>query len=433
MLASGSGQAGERERLFAPIAVSASTKTWTDLQAVNRVWAERTLLEPFRTRTAGQSWAADATAFVERAVGYLVPSPDEEFPPAELVKTSQRLVKEGCRDPLFLFLEARVAQLDRDSGGYGVYSRDALAAARNLRGPKALAWLIARDMAAKDAYPLSESENARYDWAADLGQQVLVDGSYRPEEDALFLAHLFPTKADRFADSRERLMALAAKVGSDDWLKQVLLGRAEWVVVRDGGGEPSTKEEEASHLALAAEALESAWKSRPERPEAAAMMMEVAFFRDPKGPEARTWFDRAVAAQFDYAPAYRDMLAHCLPHHGGSVAMVLDFGEACRATERYDTLVPQFYFSAVREAGTVTGDWKDLSPTRGGAGTGRGEPGSGRGADPPGSAQTASRPLRGEQLSRRAGRPRRESAAPESRSDVRNGGRQVAAIPCFRV
>lgn len=353
-------RAAEKEGLFAPLTVSPGAKTWSDLQAMNQVWAERTLLEPFRTRISGQPWAADATEFAERAVAYLVPSPDEEFPPAPLVKTSQRLLKEGCRDPLFLFLEMRVAQLDRNSGGYGVYSRDALTAARNLRGPKALAWLIARDMAAKDAYPLSEEENARYEWAVDLGQQVLVDGSYSLGEDALFLAHLFPTKPDHFTDSRERLVSLAAKVDGDEWLKRVLLGRAEWAAVQGTGEDLSTKEDEARHLALAGEALESAWKLRPERPEAAAVMMEVAFYRDPKGAEPRMWFDRAIAAQFDYAPAYRGMLAHCRPHEGGSVAMILDFGDACRATERYDTLVPQLYFSAVREASAAAGDWKEI-------------------------------------------------------------------------
>lgn len=353
-------QAADKDRLFAPIVVSPGSKTWLDLQAMNQAWAERTLLAPFRVRTAGQPWAADAAEFVERAVGYLVPSPDEQFPPATLVRTSQRLLKEGCRDPLFLFLEMRVAQLDRDSGGYGVYSRDALATALKLRGPKALAWLIARDMASKNTYPLSEGENARYDWAADLGRQALVDGSYLEEEDALFLAHLFPAKPDHFADSRDRLMSLAAKVESDEWLRQILLGRAEWAAAQSGEDESSAKEDEPHHLALAGEALERAWQLRPDRPEAAAIMEEVAFRRDPRSADSRVWFDRAIAAQFDYAPAYRTMLEHCLPHHGGSIAQVLDFGDACRATERYDTMVPQLYFSAVREAGNVAGDWKTI-------------------------------------------------------------------------
>jgi hypothetical protein len=95
---------------------------------------------------------------------------------------------------------------------------------------------------------------------------------------------------------------------------------------------------------------------RPDRPEAAAMMMNVAFDRDPESAEPRRWFDRAIAAQFDYAPAYRGMLEHLRPHPGESVAMVLSFGDACRATERYDTMVPQLYGDAVLEAATAAGE-----------------------------------------------------------------------------
>ncbi len=36
------------------------------------------------------------------------------------------------------------------------------------------------------------------------------------------------------------------------------------------------------------------------------------------GEDARTWFDRAVAAQFDYWPAYQARLVFLQPRWGGS-------------------------------------------------------------------------------------------------------------------
>ena len=65
--------------------------------------------------------------------------------------------------------------------------------------------------------------------------------------------------------------------------------------------------------------------------------------------DERLWFDRAIAAQFDYGPAYHAILNAYLPRWGGSHEQMIAFGRACRATKRYDTEVPTYFATAVRD------------------------------------------------------------------------------------
>jgi hypothetical protein len=60
--------------------------------------------------------------------------------------------------------------------------------------------------------------------------------------------------------------------------------------------------------------------------------------------EARLWFDRAVAARFDYEPAYVSYLSLLMPRWGGSPQKLLAFGTECAATGRFDTNVPFFLY-----------------------------------------------------------------------------------------
>lgn len=355
----------DRGPLFAPITVSPEARTWRDVQAVHHAWAQRMLLTPFRARALGKPWVREAMIFAEKAVDYLAPSPEQTSPPEALYRASQKLVEDGCRDPLIILLNSILYELHEDTDGDSSYLRDALAAARKFEGPKALAWLIARDIAASRITPKGEDFDTAKEWAADLGGVVVADGSYQPDEEPLFLVHLFRHEDAHFADIRARLMTMALSVKTEGWLKEMLLGRAEWAgvntrtIIEEEDDYPA-KKAALSRLEKARASFERAWKMRPDRPESAAMMVDVAFYRNPKGHEDRVWFDRAISVQFDYLPAYFKMLDHFFPGRGGSVEMMLGFGEACLTTGRYDTRVPEIYRAAVTQASHVVGDWREL-------------------------------------------------------------------------
>ena len=93
------------------------------------------------------------------------------------------------------------------------------------------------------------------------------------------------------------------------------------------------------NLQKAAGELGEAMKLHPECPEAAAQMITVAMAGESeKTPQA--WFDAAVAAQFDYMPAYDRLRGALLPRWGGSHEAMYEFGCRCADTHRYDTMVP---------------------------------------------------------------------------------------------
>ncbi len=104
------------------------------------------------------------------------------------------------------------------------------------------------------------------------------------------------------------------------------------------------------NLKIAEEHLEEAHRLLPDAPEAASRMISVAKASNTE-LSPREWFDRAVAAQFDYMPAYSAMLACLLPRWGGSYDAMLAFGQECAATNRFDTTVPWLMIAVIQGAG----------------------------------------------------------------------------------
>jgi hypothetical protein len=66
----------------------------------------------------------------------------------------------------------------------------------------------------------------------------------------------------------------------------------------------------------------------------------------------RLWFDRAIAAQIDHAPAWSDMRWGLRPRWYGDEQAMLAFGEAALNTGRFDSDVPRMYFESVRDVET---------------------------------------------------------------------------------
>lgn len=109
----------------------------------------------------------------------------------------------------------------------------------------------------------------------------------------------------------------------------------------------------SEHIAAARDCYVKAWEAAPRRPEAATQMITIAMAGgESPVSEMRLWFDRAVEAQFDYKPAYRNVLFGLLPRWHGSFGMIYQFGLQCKATERYDTDVPYMFCEALWKIGS---------------------------------------------------------------------------------
>lgn len=99
----------------------------------------------------------------------------------------------------------------------------------------------------------------------------------------------------------------------------------------------------------AVEAYESALKLAPHFPEPAIELMKLAKqLKLPQSP--RYYFDAAVAAQFDYAPAYETYRRLLLADPNLKIEELLDFCRECAATQRFDTIVPLEMLNSLREA-----------------------------------------------------------------------------------
>jgi len=344
----------EVEQLFAPIRVEPQARTWRETVAQNHAWSERVLLAPFRERAKNQSWAGQAVLFAEHAVDFLVPRPDDELPPA-LLRMGCRVVADGCRDPLILFLVTRFKiKAEGELGNHKEFYAEALAAAEKLDGPKGLAWFIARRLAGRRLFDPVQGDPAT-SHAYALAQTVSSDGTYVEADDGLILTHLgyldpnFPWAVDKDLE-------IFAGASFPEWVHATIEG---WLLTKEAESYEHGTPRHTDLFIEARRSLEQAWRLRPDRPEAATGLIAVArheaFFPN---EEIRTWFDRAVAAQFDYPAAYIAMFNACNAGVGGSQALMLAFGDACRATDRYDTRVPQYCQLATMKVSELWSDAK---------------------------------------------------------------------------
>ena len=166
------------------------------------------------------------------------------------------------------------------------------------------------------------------------------------------------------------LSELESAEGVDPWLREMLSGLAHHTLgwrARGSGYANSVSQEEwgifYAKLAQAQAHWLKAWRMHPEYPEAATELLSVlmAANKSIAGEDERFWLERAVEAQFDYEPAYKAYLWASRPRWGGSHAGMLSFARECKATARFDTLVPWQFHHAVADVVSEMGeDWKKV-------------------------------------------------------------------------
>lgn len=158
-------------------------------------------------------------------------------------------------------------------------------------------------------------------------------------------------------------IAEATQANQPSWHRDTLLGTIEIALAWDarGSGWANSVTEDGwrdfrSHLANAEQLLTGAWKAAPEQPLAPTTMITVAVGINTLDDE-RTWFDRAVIAEFDYMNAYYSYMTTIRPRWGGSHDLMLAFGSECASTMRYDTNVPTVLVKAVLD---IYGESKEM-------------------------------------------------------------------------
>lgn len=203
----------------------------------------------------------------------------------------------------------------------------------------------------------TEDQKELADLTLKFTLESMRDGSYVKGEERFALASLLP--ADRNIAGFDRtweglLKAINEKPPSDPYVYKVAAARCHIKIAweRRGTGLAYTVTEQGwkgffEQLKIARKLLVEAYKLHPEYPEAASEMITVSM-ADGDSPEPpRQWFDRAVAAQFDYMSAYSAMRYNLLPKWLGSNEEVYAFGVECLKTGRFDTDVPWVFFNVI--------------------------------------------------------------------------------------
>jgi hypothetical protein len=150
-----------------------------------------------------------------------------------------------------------------------------------------------------------------------------------------FQVHVNYKERQKFLDELARLDHGHA------WFKTMVAANQSWLNADKFRLRDRNEEEVATYHAALAEAASlyrGAWQAAPQFPEPCVQLLFIA--RQGVIPEdPREWFDRAVAAQLDYGPAYTHYRMVLRKPEEQAFARLFAFGQECAATGRYDTAV----------------------------------------------------------------------------------------------
>lgn len=341
-----------------PIVIKKEARLEKDHQQLRLEWAGKDLLPGARLAWKGKPWAADAERFCPAALAAWILDKNAATSLAELADQAAKLMAEGCDEPLACFLchLCQYARVDNWRQGTAALEKVLSQPDTVLNTAAIGCWALNQKIVW-----LAGVKRTTLDMQRNLAERMIraaSDGSYSAAFETVFLRDqmaLLSTCKDVGPDTLKTLIDAWGKSAWPEWVRLTLTGQAEtqWAWALRGGGWASTVSQDgwkgfAEHIQLAHEALEKASKLRPDRPEAAALMITVAMAENAPPTVSRQWFNQAVAAQFDYLPAYTKLMWNYAPRWLGSEQMVLEFGKACAATQRYDTEVPAMIYEACR-------------------------------------------------------------------------------------
>jgi len=338
--------------------------TWRNSEAAVVKHCRRTLGEAYQK--VGQKNAAWDQAAARYLEGFALFNAGKAGAPtsAALVADGKALLARqlaGCGDPLILYLHGSALQCSDNWAESEEFLKRALAGFEQSAYPKCHSASAAIRLG-RLYQRMGKEKSKELDRYRDLAIKLLTesarDGSYAKGEQRIFLRLVRDDWEGVFKGKWDALYeALKKTPAVDPYIVKVIGGRSHvsqgWEARGGGWASEVTAKGWAGfekHLRQARGLLTQAWMLHPEYPEAPTAMIGIAMAGHAgEGETERLWFDRAVAAQMDYKPAYENYFWSLRPRWGGSHEEMYDFGVECVNTMRFDTLVPWEFFDAVHE------------------------------------------------------------------------------------
>jgi tetratricopeptide (TPR) repeat protein len=346
-----------------PIVIPPTSKSGTEIKAGLHRWTEAHIGAPERARLKEASDEVVMGKFFEEALQRWENARLDAMSPA-FVAQAQAIVDGPGRRPVIDFLAGMVLRLaDRDSSkAYGYAAEPPEGAPMPL---------LLRVLAQAQVVLYCESKATdRVEEAVKLYDELLaahLAEAPTDDEDASWIVYFHMNSGmERVRITRERkLLVLYPQSKLPEWARLTLAGDAgialAWRKGGNGMGRPTGTREEISKIwADARAALTKAWELKPDERFAPGAMIALLTHVDSTPAELRQWFDRTIAAQFDYPSAYLAYLNALRPYNGGSTASMLAFGRACADTKRYDSSLPTRFNEAVYQIANDVEDWRSL-------------------------------------------------------------------------
>ncbi|HUG70883.1 MAG TPA: WD40 repeat domain-containing protein [Pirellulaceae bacterium] len=355
-------------------------------QAERLAWYTRHYVDAYRRLGLRDArWDSQVEAFLTAAVEAIVNHELRTQRPPEfsldslrpLIEAGREAINLGCGDPLLLMLQAEMLTY---SQGY--------VEARKLLGQASTGFF-------ESEYPLETSyyalllaprtvghfdERLHQHWlAVEKIIELLRHRPFDRLERRMLLNDFGPVVKGLLLQQPTQLATALRQGGGDPWLTKMLLGKYHAWLATDVDhyrvqaedrkldlDSPRAWKIAESHGRTAAALFSEAWLLEPDAPEAATELIRLSdlmqhsrgILTNPVDQTPRFWFDQAIAAQFDYLPAfaaYRQLLYQRGTAAGGKYDELLQFGRECLATGRFDTEVPDQFLAAAIPAVRMAG------------------------------------------------------------------------------
>ena len=339
-----------KEQQFAPIEIKPGARSASDLAKVRWAWMQRMLLPVFEKNLAEWPQQAEAAhSFVKQALMVKAGHPDvDPKRPWEVMATEgTALAKAKVEEPLLLWLAAWVVWESHESY---TDAWDFLSRANRHKTLKDYPSVIAAHIEAQfnEIRRSSNSETiakSNAERAKRMLKSAMDPAVFTPEEDELLFNEVeFVFNSTNVKERPEELRKLCAAPHLTPWLREMLNGKLQnstgWSY--RGTGYANTVKDDgwqkfAEHQVIARGHFKKAWELRPDRPQAATVMIDIVKCGNGEpGESTRLWFDRAVAAQYDHYGAYYALLWALRPRWGGSIGQMKAFYCACALTGKHE-------------------------------------------------------------------------------------------------
>lgn len=342
---------------WAEIPAGADVPTGRDYVAQEARFLTRVVVEPYLARRAeGESKRVDdepGEQFLRLWVDMATKGFDD-VDLAPLVNKGKQAVEAGCNDAMFSYCYGRLMHKQvawEESAKHLKFALDNLEssgydASFSSWAANYLVYALRYLRRHDETPPLVDRE-------IEYLRKTVAEGPYLPDEQQLLYRHNSGVLANY---PIEQVKGVVEQIDKQlyPWFWHMAIAQVE---VREawqarGGGWASEVTEEgwkgfAKHMEAARDHLNEAWNLNPGWPESATEMITVAMAGHAHDQESpREWFDRAVAAQLDYKPAYTAYMWSLMPRWGGSHEALYALGRECLATKRFDTHVPYFFLEA---------------------------------------------------------------------------------------